>query len=266
MTKPKPRLTLRRHNADGSYALPPSVDDGGVGDGVPRYALGNGQLHWPQPKGNRLGRKKGVPNAIGTMMKVVLLEAAAQSKRGRGSLLTYLSSLADDFPQCYARLLGRLIPHDLRLKLRAELDEPLESVEDVKRKLAARGIDVSRLSLFDKPEVPQRPAALRPVQRRPDPPPRDDEDALDREPQPAVLSEPEPPRIYANPYDPDPRHRPPPTPYVCGETPIGTQYELPWGGGGPGIHHCWHWGRPPRLIVSNNEESTDEPPPQQAAE
>src|SRR6516165_11048058 len=149
---PKPRLTLKR-GPSGEYD-----------DGVERWSGGRGELHWPARRGNKHGRPKGVGNAIGTVMKAVLIEGAALSKRGRGSLLNYLASCADEYPLAYMRLLGRLIPHDLRLQLRAELDAPLETPEDVRRKLKARGIDISKLGpLFERPTVPN---ALAPAHRR----------------------------------------------------------------------------------------------------
>jgi hypothetical protein len=277
MAKAKPpRLTLRR-GPGGDYAAEPD-------DGIERYSTGNSGLHWPARRGNKHGRPKGVGNSIGTVMKAVLIEGAAMSKRGRGSLLNYLASCADEFPLAYMRLLGRLIPHDLRLRLRTELDEPLETAEDVRRKLQARGIDISKLGpLFAKPEVPTVPNALAPVHRRytAGERPSRDEDNLQVEPGPppvAEVSEPEPPvtiNVYSdtkpepprgNPWASDLRHRPV-QPHKLGRLPVngepGSQLEIPFDGviTNPDLH-AWSWGRPPRLVSNNTDEETDATPPQ----
>jgi hypothetical protein len=255
MAKPKPRITLQRRPT-GEYSAPED-------DGIERYSTGKGGLVWPAKRGNRHGRKLGTPNAVSILMKAAILEGAARSQRGRGTLVNYLAHVADEFPTQYMRLLARLIPHDLRVQLRNELNTPLETPEEVRARLKARGINIDKLGpLFERPQVPQ---PREPVHRRYVGPPRDEDQLLDREqPQPvAEVSEPEPPR--GNPWASDLRHRPV-QPHKLGPLPVngepGSQFELPWGGGSSNMDlHAWSWGRPPRLVSNNtDEDQTDATP------
>jgi hypothetical protein len=110
-------LPLRRR--DNGVIEPPiykTVRTGNAGDCSP-------PTHFV--KGTQ-GRRKGSINYITAIMKDAVLRGAAESDRARakepsGGLIAYLKSVADEFPTAYMRLLARLIPHDLRLQMRAEL-------------------------------------------------------------------------------------------------------------------------------------------------
>ena len=75
----------------------------------------------PIRKGERRGRKAGVPNKIPPLLKVAVLEAASQlgfDGMGKDGLVGYLQRLALYYPESFAPLLGRVLP------LQASVDVP----------------------------------------------------------------------------------------------------------------------------------------------
>jgi hypothetical protein len=250
----RPRLTLQRRD-DGSYA-----------DDQPRRPR-QYPHHTGEPtggdcntsglrfkKGNQLGRPKGRTNYVTALMKASILEAAGSSKRaGRNGLVAYLRHCADEFPTHYMRLLARLIPHDLRFQLRAELTERTDTPEQIKAKLAARGINIDHI--FERPQIPSPGQRLQP---RPTPPPH--EDRLDREPEglSATNNPPRPVNPYSIHRKAEPAHVGPPL--------EGEQLSFPWPSKVPPENCAWAERRPLRVVASNNpEELIDDqeraPPP-----
>jgi hypothetical protein len=221
-------------------------------------------------QGNRGGRKPGVPNRFTNVMREAALIAAQTSDLSDdGTLVGYLRHVANHFPKTFVRsVLARLIPYHLNINATAQFQSP----DEIRKQLADRGI-VLPDSLFKRPEVPPSPRPRlerRPVPSAPEPPPEPDEDALPREP---VVRTNEPPRIYANPYSPFARSRPPPLDPPCGPPALNEQLPLPFPSTVPLSHHCWYEQRPPYLAVSNTSDengedtdgrSNDEPPPQAA--
>jgi hypothetical protein len=124
-----------------------TVRTGGAGDCSPPRHFSKGTA----------GRKRGSINYITAIMKDAVLRGAAESDRARakdpsGGLIAYLKSVADEFPTAYMRLLARLIPHDLRLQMRAEMAITPQSAQEIRDELRSRGIPIDRL--FDVPRVP----------------------------------------------------------------------------------------------------------------
>ena len=71
----------------------------------------------PIQKGERRGRKAGVPNKIPTLLKDAVLVAASQlgfDGMGKDGLVGYLQRLALDHPESFASLLGRVLPLQAR--------------------------------------------------------------------------------------------------------------------------------------------------------
>jgi hypothetical protein len=126
-------------------------------------------------KGNP-GRRRGATGLTHRLVRLAVIEAAERSAHNQtGDLVGYCQFLADQHPKVFARsLLGRLLP----LQVRADISvgQKLETVEEVRAKLAAAGLPMHRLErLFDRPKVPEP----RPL---PEPDPPRDEDNLSREP------------------------------------------------------------------------------------
>jgi hypothetical protein len=237
-------------------------------------------------KGTAGGRKRGSINYITAVMKDAVLRGAAESDRAKakdpsGGLVAYLRSVADEFPTAYMRLLARLIPHDLRLQMRAEINTMPQSADEIRAELRNRGIPIPD-HLFAVPRVPGPVLQRRPARAAPG----HDEDALGREPlvRTSDTSLPgnevdrtsETPKRFDNPYNPN---RPPAPPYVPGPPALG-QLELPWPSRVSYENHCWSWGRPPRVVADNtaapaplidanakdtdHDRADDETPPQAA--
>jgi hypothetical protein len=249
------RVDLERQ-PDGAYAplRPRAMGNPPPDDGVDRYSTGPDGLHWPAKRGNKHQRKPGSNNLLRIALKTLILEGAAASKRGRGSVVRYLAALADEHPTVYARLIGKLVPSDVRLSMRAELDTRIETVSDIRQQLAERGIPLPP-SLFEVPQTPEQLAQQR-HQRR-------DEDTLAREPEGFSTTE-NPPRtdnIYSANY------RPPPATY--GPPALGEQLTMPWPSTVPPENHAWAEARPLHLAINNEEPTHDleveQPPPQAAA-
>ena len=77
----------------------------------------------PIRKGERRGRKAGVPNKIPPLLKVAVLEAASQlgfDGMGKDGLVGYLKRAAVYYPESFIPLLGRLV----RLQAGASVDVP----------------------------------------------------------------------------------------------------------------------------------------------
>jgi hypothetical protein len=137
-------------------------------------------------------------------IREAIVTAVELSKYSGGKgLVGYLRWLSEEHPKTFARsILGRLIP--LQYRLNANVTAQIQSPDEIKEQLRNRGIPIDQFDyLFKRPEVPPSP-------RRPDPPAPEsaqpDEDHLAHEP---VVRTNEPPRVYANPYSPFARSRPP---------------------------------------------------------
>lgn len=79
------------------------------------------------------GRPKGVPNKTTTQLKEALLEAAAKAG-GAGGLVGYLTRQAEENPQSFLPLLGKVLP----LQVAGDQDSPLRVVTRIEL-VAARG-------------------------------------------------------------------------------------------------------------------------------
>lgn len=79
------------------------------------------------------GRPKGVPNKTTTQLKEALLEAAAKAG-GDGGLVGYLTRQAQENPQSFLPLLGKVLP----LQVAGDQDSPLSVVTRIEL-VAARG-------------------------------------------------------------------------------------------------------------------------------
>jgi hypothetical protein len=156
---------------------PHPAEAGDAGRGYSGDSGGDSAIDLRPPRGNRLGRKKGVPNKFTRQIKEAVLDAVELSKYSNGEgLVGYLKWLSEEHPRTFARsLLGRLLP--IQVRLRGDVVARTESVAELRQQLAAKGIPIDRLTtLFEVPRVPEprRPSS------EPDPP--RDEDGLDREP------------------------------------------------------------------------------------
>ena len=81
----------------------------------------------PIQKGERRGRKAGVPNKIPRLLKDAVLEAASQlgfDGMGKDGLVGYLKRMAVYYPESFIPLLGRLV----RLQGGARVDLPEKKV------------------------------------------------------------------------------------------------------------------------------------------
>jgi len=77
----------------------------------------------PIQKGERRGRKAGVPNKIPPLLKDAFLEAASlvgYDEMGKDGLVGYLKRAAVYYPESFIRLLGRVLP----LQAGARVDVP----------------------------------------------------------------------------------------------------------------------------------------------
>jgi hypothetical protein len=77
----------------------------------------------PIQKGERRGRKAGVPNKFPPLLKEAVLAAASRigfDGMGKDGLVGYLQRLALDYPESFAALLGRVLP----LQARASVGVP----------------------------------------------------------------------------------------------------------------------------------------------
>jgi hypothetical protein len=77
----------------------------------------------PIQKGERRGRKAGVPNKMPPFLKDAVLEAASHlgfDGKGKDGLVGYLQRLALSYPESFAALLGRVLP----LQARASVGVP----------------------------------------------------------------------------------------------------------------------------------------------
>jgi hypothetical protein len=77
----------------------------------------------PIQKGERRGRKAGVPNKIPPLLKDAILEAASlvgYDGLGKDGLVGYLKRMAVYYPESFIPLLGRLV----RLQAGARVDVP----------------------------------------------------------------------------------------------------------------------------------------------
>lgn len=79
------------------------------------------------------GRPKGVPNKTTTQLKEALLEAATKAG-GNGGLVGYLTRQAQENPQSFLPLLGKVLP----LQVAGDQDNPLRVVTRIEL-VAARG-------------------------------------------------------------------------------------------------------------------------------
>ena len=241
--------TLQRR-PDGSYQPEPHREHGYTGDSMIN-------MRPPTKANGNRGRKAGVPNLMTRQIHDAIMVAVELSKYSGGKgLVGYLRWLSEEHPKTFARsILGRLIP--LQYRLNANVTAQLQSSAEIRAELIAKGIPVPEY-LFKRPEVPPSPRPRlerRSVPSDPEPSPEPDEDALPREP---VVRTNEPPRIYANPYSPFARSRPPPLDPPCGPPALNEQLPLPFPSTVPLSHHCWYEQRPPYLAVSNtNGEDTD---------
>jgi hypothetical protein len=190
-----------------------------------------------------------VPNRFHTNLKQQILDAAAKCKHSKsGDLDGYLTYCAETFPQEYLRVIGKMLPWDIRMKAVAQID----SAADIRQQLRERGVPIDKI--YPLPQV-----MLAPLKRR-EPPGRAPHRETPRDE--AVVSEPQSnadeQRRYDNMFSATGRRV---EPYVSGPLPIngeiGSQFELNFGSRVPLENHCWHEGRPPRLVVSNDEDQTD---------
>jgi hypothetical protein len=116
---------------------------------------GDGAIDMRPPRGNKVGRKPGVPNRMTRIIKEATFAAVELSKYSNGQgLVGYLKWLSEEHPRTFARsILGRLIP--LQYRLNAEVVARTESVDEIRAKLRDRGIPIDKLDrLFDLPKLP----------------------------------------------------------------------------------------------------------------
>lgn len=105
------------------------------------------------------GRKKGVPNKVGKLLKDAIILAAEEMgdmevgyrynkkthiwKKGKGGLLGYLKWMARNEPRSFATLLSRVIP--LHMVAEHDHNHRFESQEELLERLHQLGIDPARL-------------------------------------------------------------------------------------------------------------------------
>jgi hypothetical protein len=151
---------LLRRRDDGSYIPDPSQRT--IDDYTGTRTGGDGEIGLRLKPRNGGGRKPGVLNKTTRIMKEAAVWAAENSVHSDGSLAGYLKYLADTHPKTFARsILAKLIPLDLRLRADVQLETP----DEIREQLRARGVPIDRL--FERPTLPEQPLLQR---RDPDPP------------------------------------------------------------------------------------------------
>jgi hypothetical protein len=95
----------------------------------------------PIQKGERRGRKAGVPNKISPLLRDAILEAASlegYDGMGKDGLVGYLKRMAVYYPESFIPLLGRLV----RLQAGASVDVPekvtYRTVEEIQAALKGK--------------------------------------------------------------------------------------------------------------------------------
>jgi hypothetical protein len=105
------------------------------------------------------GRPKGAKNVMTRVLKDAILLAAEESKHSNGGgLAGYLTYIADNKPELFVPLLGRLLTLQAKEQAKAakEQDKPrkrvvYETVEEARAKLIARGIPVRTIDMMRAP-------------------------------------------------------------------------------------------------------------------
>jgi hypothetical protein len=154
---------ILRRRADGSFIPDPSERT--IEDYTGTRTGGDGEIGLRLKPRNGGGRRPGSSNKTTRLMKETSIWAAENSIHSDGSLAGYLKYLADTHPKTFARsILSKLIPLDLRLRANVQL----ETADEIREQLRARGVPIDRLgTLFERPTLPEPPLLQR---RDPDPP------------------------------------------------------------------------------------------------
>jgi hypothetical protein len=86
------------------------------------------------------GRPLGSKNTSKTHeIREALFAAAENSHHRKGSLMTYLTYIADEYPGLYCSLLGKFIPHQISTRNEATLSVIYHDVAEVKKAMADSG-------------------------------------------------------------------------------------------------------------------------------
>jgi len=148
------------------------IDDGDVHDSQGNLIVPG--RHWPaspfkkgEPRPEKAGRKKGTPNKRTRLLKDAIMAAAeivghvrweehqnAKGQRflrrivdGQDGLEGYMQFLAIEHPSSFTSLLRAVLPYHISGTLKADLNQPYRSTEEVREALRERGFPVDKLLL-----------------------------------------------------------------------------------------------------------------------
>jgi hypothetical protein len=97
-----------------------------------------------QPRPANAGRKAGVPNRTTQILKDAILMAAeltGYDKKGKDELVGYLRFVAENYPQSFCALLGRVLPLQINARNESSVRGQYKTVEETRAALRERGIE-----------------------------------------------------------------------------------------------------------------------------